>query len=99
MPTCQKCRKNWTWFDSIKKLLIFRKSMKCNHCGEIQYQSSSSRNKTSLFVLLPIITIPFSVIFDLSLNTVLLLELILIVVVLFAMPLFLKLTDKEEPLW
>ncbi|MGG3891756.1 TIGR04104 family putative zinc finger protein [Metabacillus fastidiosus] len=99
MPTCQNCRKKWSWFDSIKKLFTFRKSMKCNHCGEIQYQSSSSRNKTSLFVLLPIITIPFSVMFDLSLNFVLLLELILILVVLFVIPLFLKLTDKEEPLW
>lgn len=73
--------------------------MKCNHCGEIQYQSTSSRNTTSLLVLLPISTIPFSVMFDLSPISVLLLGLALMLVALFVMPLLLKLTDKEEPLW
>lgn len=99
MPTCQNCGKKWTWFDSIKKLLTFRKSMKCNHCGKIQYQSVSSRNTISLIVLLPIITTPFTVMFDLSLFSVLLLEIALILVALFVMPLFLKLTNNEEPLW
>lgn len=99
MPTCQNCGKKWSWFDSIKKLLTFRKSMKCNHCGKIQYQSASSRNITSLLVLFPIITIPFSIMFNLSLASALLLELALILVVLFVIPLFLKLTNIEEPLW
>ncbi|MEH7380407.1 TIGR04104 family putative zinc finger protein [Bacillus sp. JJ1533] len=99
MPTCQNCKRKWSWFDSIKKLLTFRKRMKCNHCREIQYQSTSSRNTTSLLVLLPISTIPFSVMFDLSPISVLLLGLTLMLVALFVMPLLLKLTDKEEPLW
>ncbi|MEH7379161.1 TIGR04104 family putative zinc finger protein [Bacillus sp. JJ1533] len=99
MPTCQNCKRKWSWFDSIKKLLIFRKRMKSNHCGEIQYQSTSSRNTTSLLILLPISTIPFSVMFDLSPIAVLLLGLALMIVALFAVPLLLKLTDKEEPLW
>jgi len=99
MPTCKNCGRKWSWFDSIKKLLRFRKKMKCNHCGEIQYQSTSSRNTTSLFVLFPIITIPFSVLFNLSPTSVLLLELAIIVVVILLMPFFLKLTDKDEPIW
>lgn len=74
--------------------------MICNHCGEIQYQSTTSRNTTtSLLVLLPISTLPFSIMFDLSPISVLLLGLALIFVALFVMPLLLKLTDKEEPLW
>jgi len=99
VPTCQNCEKKWSWFDSIKKLLTFRKSMKCNHCGKIQYQSTSSRNTTSLLILLPIITILFTAMFDLSLISVLLIELVLILVALSVMPIFLKLTNKEEPLW
>ncbi|CRK83308.1 TIGR04104 family putative zinc finger protein [Neobacillus massiliamazoniensis] len=99
MPTCQNCEKKWSWFDSIKKLLKFRKSMKCSHCGEIQYQSKSSRNTTSLFILLPMIILPFSVIFNLSSSSELLWELVFIPVVIFITPFFLKLSDKNEPLW
>ncbi|AGK54473.1 TIGR04104 family putative zinc finger protein [Bacillus sp. 1NLA3E] len=99
MRTCQNCGTKWSWFSSIKKLLTFRKSMKCSHCGKIQYQSKSSRNTTSLLILLPIITIPFTVLFDLSIMSVLLMEITLLFVALLIMPLFLKLTDKEEPLW
>jgi CXXC-20-CXXC protein len=99
MPTCKYCGSKWSWFDSIKQLFRFRKSMKCNHCGEIQYQSSSSRNKTSLFVLSPIIIIPLSILFNLSPTSILLVELALIVAVLFIMPFFLKLTEKDEPMW
>ena len=99
MPICQSCGRKWSWFDSLKKLLTFRISMKCNHCGEIQYQSTSSRSIISLFVLFPIISIPFSVMFDLSVPNAILLELSLILVVLFVLPLFLKLTNKKEPLW
>jgi CXXC-20-CXXC protein len=99
MPTCQNCREKWSWFDSIKNLFTFRKSMKCSHCGEIQYQSRSSRNTTSLFILLPMIILPFSVIFNLSSSSELLLELVLIPVVIFITPFFLKLSDKDEPLW
>lgn len=99
MPTCQNCGREWSWFDTIKKLVTFRKSMKCNHCEEVQYQSASSRNTTSLFHLLPISMIPLSVMFNLSVSSVLLLELAIILPILFVMPLFLKLTNKEEPLW
>lgn len=99
MPTCQNCKEKWSWFDSFKKLLTFPKRMKCNHCGEIQYQSASSRYTTSSLGLLPISTIPFSVIFDLSPISVLIMGLCLMLVALFVMPLLLKLTDKEEPLW
>lgn len=99
MPTCQNCREKWSWLDSIKKILTFRKSMKCNHCEEIQYQSKSSRNATSLLALFPIITIPVTVMFNLSLTSMLILELPIILLVLFTMPLFLKLSEKDEPLW
>nr|WP_295973525.1 TIGR04104 family putative zinc finger protein [uncultured Bacillus sp.] len=99
MPTCSNCGRKWSWSDSIKKLLTLRKSMKCNHCGEIQYQSTSSRNTTSLLALCPIFTLPFSTMFDLSLTSVLLLGFTLILVAFLAMPLFLKLTGKDEPLW
>nr|WP_147535964.1 TIGR04104 family putative zinc finger protein [Bacillus marasmi] len=99
MPICQNCGTKWSWFSSIKKLLTFRKSMKCSHCGKIQYQSASSRNTTSLVILFPLITIPITVLFDLSLISIFLLDIPLFFLSLLIMPLFLKLTDKDEPLW
>ncbi|WP_342780883.1 TIGR04104 family putative zinc finger protein [Bacillus marasmi] len=99
VPICQNCGTKWSWFSSIKKLLTFRKSMKCSHCGKIQYQSASSRNTTSLVILFPLITIPITVLFDLSLISIFLLDIPLFFLSLLIMPLFLKLTDKDEPLW
>lgn len=99
MPTCQNCGNKWSWFDSIKKLITFRKSMKCRHCGEFQFQSAASRNITTFLVLIPLITIPFSVMFQLNLTFSLLLEAVILLVALSIMPLFLKLTSKDEPLW
>ncbi|WP_338471638.1 hypothetical protein R4Z10_02370 [Niallia sp. XMNu-256] len=98
MPICQNCKRKWSWLDSMKKLLTFRRSMKCNHCGAIQYQSIPSRNMTSLLVLFPIMIIPIAQIFDLSLLSLLFLDLALALVALIIMPLLLKLTDREE-LW
>ncbi|MED4402500.1 TIGR04104 family putative zinc finger protein [Metabacillus fastidiosus] len=99
MPVCQNCTRKWSWFDSLKNLLTFRNSMKCNHCGEIQYQSRSSRTRMSLFFCLPILILPFSVMFHLSLTSVLWLEIAFVLITLSIMPLFLKLTNKDEPLW
>lgn len=99
MPTCMNCGRKWSWLNSLKKISSFRKSMKCSHCGEIQYQSSSSRNVTSLLVLLPIITIPISALFNLNLIHILLFNLSLFAVVILLIPYFLKLSNKDEPLW
>ncbi|QFK71460.1 hypothetical protein F7984_09535 [Pradoshia sp. D12] len=99
MPTCQNCGSKWSWNDSFKKLASFRKNMKCNDCGANQYQSMYSRKITSIVVLFPLITIPITVLFNLSLTFVIIIELVLMLVVLLSMPLFLQLTDKEEPLW
>ena len=99
MPTCQKCQSKWSWLDSILKLLSFRKTMKCKNCGEKYYQSTSSRKITSMIVLFPLLTIPITVLFNLTLPTILVIELFLVLVALSLMPLFLKLSDTEEPLW
>ena len=73
--------------------------MKCKYCGEINYQSNSSRKTTSMIVLFPLLTMPINLLFDLTFRSYFLLELILILVALLLLPLFLKLTDKDEPSW
>ena len=99
VPTCLNCGVTWSWFDSVKKLSSLKKTMHCKYCGETFYQSTSSRKTISMIVLFPLLTIPISVLFNFTLITVLVLEVILILTVLSIIPLFLKITEKEEPLW
>ncbi|HWO75388.1 MAG TPA: TIGR04104 family putative zinc finger protein [Bacillus sp. (in: firmicutes)] len=99
MPTCQYCKSKWTWFDSLKNVMSFRKKMFCRYCGNYQYQSKSSRNKISLLVTLPVLLLPFSVVFNWSISSVLLLHFVLIMAVFGILPFFLQLSKHDEPLW
>ena len=99
MPTCQSCGKEWSWLETMKKIVRFKTRMKCHQCGEDQYQNQSSRNKMNLFALLPIILIPIYIIFDLSTLTILSFGLVLTIAVIFITPFMLKLSNKEEPIW
>ncbi|WP_110926356.1 TIGR04104 family putative zinc finger protein [Bacillus massiliglaciei] len=99
MPTCQCCGKKWSWAESMKKLVTFRKEMKCPYCGEAQYQSTASRNTIVLLSLIPVIILPLSVLFQLPLVTMICLDAVLLLLIWMLMPIFLKITDKDEPLW
>lgn len=99
MPTCQNCRKRWSWFDTMKQIVSLRTRMKCHHCREFQYQSSASRKKMSLFALLPIILIPLCLMFHFPKLYIFLLDIVLIIGVFLTMPFMLKLSNRDEPLW
>lgn len=99
MCTCQKCGGKWSWYDAMKKAFRFRKEMTCSHCGEIQYQSKTSRNTTSLLLLLPLLMIPINAMFGLSITSALIVELTLLIIMLLISPRFLTVTNEEEPFW
>ncbi|WP_083392048.1 TIGR04104 family putative zinc finger protein [Bacillus sp. MUM 13] len=97
MPICQNCGNEWSWYYTVKQLLTFHKSMKCNHCGKIQYERKASRYTTISFLLpLVIISIIFSIVFDLSISIVVLLSIALLIIVILLHPFSIKLSDKEE---
>ncbi|WP_194840833.1 TIGR04104 family putative zinc finger protein [Filobacillus milosensis] len=99
-PVCQNCHTEWSWKDTQKSMMQFKRGMICPHCGETQYQSRDSMMKTSMFGILPLfLGLPIVNIFNLSwLGTTL-----VILGVGFAymsiIPFFMKLSNKDELLW
>lgn len=95
MPTCQNCKKEWTWKQTIKTM--FR--LKCPHCGEKQYETASSRKRTSIFGVLPIIALPINILFNFPWWMVGVIMIPIIAVIWSVYPYLIKLSNVEEPLW
>ncbi|MGJ9460661.1 TIGR04104 family putative zinc finger protein [Oceanobacillus sp. CF4.6] len=93
MPTCQSCGKKWTWGQTIRT--IFR--LKCTYCGKRQYESASSRKKSGLFALIPLLILPLNVWLDLSIGTALIFIVILSTIIIALIPFNLELSNEEEP--
>ncbi|SFB28429.1 cxxc_20_cxxc protein [Lentibacillus halodurans] len=100
MPTCQNCGKEWSWGETMKSMMRIRISMECPHCGERQYQSATSRTRSSMIGILPIpLVFIFPYISGMTVWIALILAIILSAVMVSIMPFFLKLASKEEPYW
>ncbi|PAV27967.1 hypothetical protein CIL05_19055 [Virgibacillus profundi] len=96
MPICQSCGKNWTWKQTFKT--IFR--LKCPHCGEKQYESASSRIRSGIFVIIPLIVLlPLNAWLDFSIGMALILAIVFVIIMFGFYPLILKLANEEEPYW
>ncbi|MFC2949986.1 TIGR04104 family putative zinc finger protein [Virgibacillus sediminis] len=95
MPICNHCGKEWTWQQTIKTL--FR--LKCPHCDNKQYESASSKKKTSIIGLLPLIALPINVFLNNPWWMVVIIMSPLIAVVLSVYPFMIKLSNEQEPLW
>ncbi|WP_121610613.1 TIGR04104 family putative zinc finger protein [Mesobacillus foraminis] len=100
MPVCKHCGAKWSWSDTLKRSWTFRRGMRCRNCKKKQYQTRSSRKKTSLIAgLIPVILIPAASLFDLAPVSILALGMVLGILCIGVMPFFFELTSKEEPLW
>lgn len=99
MPICQGCGEKWSWSQTVRKLLSFKKGMRCYYCGKLQYQNKSSRDKMYLYSLLPVLGITLFTMFDITLVYVILLELSIFIMTILFMPFLLQLSNKDEPLW
>ncbi|WP_010530215.1 TIGR04104 family putative zinc finger protein [Lentibacillus jeotgali] len=95
MPICQSCGKRWTWKQTIKT--IFK--LKCPYCGEKQYESASSRIRSGVFWLIPLVILPINAGFGFSVGTALFIAIILVFIILGLYPFILKLSNEEEPYW
>lgn len=84
MPTCQGCGKKWSWKQTIKT--IFK--LKCPYCGKKQYESASSRIRSSIFMLIPLVFLPINAWLDFSVGIAFILAVIFaLIIVTFYPPL------------
>src|SRR5690625_2784729 len=97
MPTCQNCNNQWSWKQAWKKTFTLDTLMICPYCGEKQYVTSKTMNRTALYTLIIITLITvISLFFGLSLVSLLLwISSIPLFSVLY--PFWLELSNKKIP--
>ncbi|MDG5472040.1 hypothetical protein P6709_09780 [Jeotgalibacillus sp. ET6] len=95
MTVCAYCGREWKWKDTFKRLASFKNTMKCPYCKKSQFQTASSKQKTSMLIVSPSLLLPLFVMFSLSLPLLLLCY----VTVFLLSPLLVKLTKEDSPLW
>ncbi|WP_120189184.1 TIGR04104 family putative zinc finger protein [Ammoniphilus oxalaticus] len=58
MPTCQSCKRKWTWKETIKTSLALKdSSMNCPHCSKLQYLTAKSKKRSTMsmfFIIAPL---------------------------------------------
>lgn len=95
LPTCQHCKTQWTYGESLKNLFLLR----CPHCGEKNY-ARKFRLRDILFgvgspifilFIFPLINVPF--VWSTSV------VLVALVIYIATYPINLKLTKDEEPIF
>ncbi|RYG71989.1 hypothetical protein EU245_12270 [Lentibacillus lipolyticus] len=99
MPVCQHCGTNWTWKQTMKRIMKFGLRMKCPHCCEWQYESTASKRRSGFLGMLPLPLIFILPIFDVSLMMTVFIAAILSVGIMTVYPFFMQLSNEEEPLW
>lgn len=95
MPACQNCGKPWSWGQTIKTLF----KLTCPYCGVKQYESASSRMKSSMFMLIPLLLLPINVWFQLSFVMIAITAFLLVAIILACYPFILELSNEKEPYW
>lgn len=99
MPTCQHCKRKWTWRESFKNSFEVNSGMTCPYCKTTQYVTTQSKRKSGLLNFLPPLTLLIPAFFPISLLTTLIILTGTSIFVIIIYPLLMELTSKEEPLW
>ena len=99
MRTCQNCHNKWSWKQTFKRSFTLGKGMECPYCHELQFYSLSFRKRSmiltfTLLILISLINIFFGTSYTSVISSILLIPLFLGV-----FPLFVELSNEEEPLW
>ncbi len=95
MPICQNCGKKWTWKQTMHSLF----KLKCPHCCEKQYESASSRKRTTMISLIPLISLPINVLFNFPWWMVVVFMIPMLAILSIFYPFMMEISNEEEPLW
>ncbi|PFG03510.1 TIGR04104 family putative zinc finger protein [Bacillus sp. es.034] len=93
MARCIHCKVNLSWFYIFKRLMIVKRpDMDCSHCGQkLYFTSRSKRVLMGMTMLIPVLFVP-SFLFD-----YIPLFIVLVMGCMLMMPLFVTLTEKDDP--
>lgn len=99
MPICKNCGHKWSWKDTFVKMFSLKNKLTCSYCNSNQYVSKKSKNQLSLFtIVVSLIYIPL-VSFGVSIGYIFTWGLITYVLTSICMPFFIRLSEKDEPMW
>ncbi|WP_035512847.1 TIGR04104 family putative zinc finger protein [Halalkalibacillus halophilus] len=103
MDICKSCEYQWSYKESLK-MLGFKRGVKCPNCGQKQYLTTESIWYGSmLFILIYFFAwIPLRALYfyyDLPLVLIIVIAVILLFIPLLLWPKYMKLSNKEEPLF
>lgn len=96
MPVCENCKNQWRWKETMKKTFTLNPAMICPYCGEKQFQTQKSKNKSGVlytFILLPLLLQAF---FDIPKVILFSLFPLLFIFVLLIYPFFVQISSTEE---
>lgn len=99
MPTCQNCGHQWSLKNTLKVAFKFKGNtgQKCAHCGEIQYVSKESRNRSGIIgIIAVILVVLIRPLLNQDFGTSLLLAIPVVVVLAMAIGYLTKLTNNQE---
>ena len=99
MPTCEKCKTQWTWQQSVKASWKIRGAMRCPHCRSDQYATAKSRQRLTLINWMILLPLLFAALMDLPLVYTISMIGALFAVALSLIPKSLQLSSSLEPMW
>lgn len=99
MPVCQNCDQKWSWKQTFKQSFTLDIGMNCPYCGQKQYVTKSSRIKSNLFNIIPIVTLPIAIWLEFSLGIALIFAFVIGLIIISLYPYTIELSNKEENFW
>lgn len=99
MPTCQNCHKRWSWKQTFRRSFTLGGGMSCPYCEEKQYLTARLRKRSSIIPFILITLIMLGNLFFGPSHIALFALLGLIPIYFGVYPLFVELSNKEEPLF
>lgn len=99
MPVCQKCTHTWGWRETVKCSFAVQQGMMCPYCKSTQYPTTRSRKIAGGMVFLtPLVVFAFNFVWGPSIAAPLAF-LIAFPVYIAVYPMYLTLSNQEEPLF
>lgn len=99
MPICPHCQEPFTY----KQLLPFawkpRVGIHCTNCQNTSYNSASMKKKATLIVFIFPTLVMLKELFNIPFQIMYIIFLVVVIALIFSLPLAVKPTKEEEPLW